>query len=64
METNRFHDAESVKQLLRQMVGAGSRCWEDLSCAGAFDSDEAVNVADEGYERLQELLTITIGGRK
>lgn len=60
---NRFHKAESVDQLLRQLVGAASMCWENPGGAGIFDTALALKVSEEAYERLGELLSINIGGR-
>lgn len=48
---NRFNDVNDVEELLAQMVGAGSMCWN----AGVFDSNEALKIVNEGYSRLQEI---------
>lgn len=61
--TNRFASAESVSELLGQMVGAGSTCWdEEVTREGnsirkerTFDSTQAIEIVDEGYARLKEL---------
>lgn len=55
MSENRFDVAESVDELLGMMVGCGSMCWETLSGAGEFDSQEALKVVAEGKERLEQL---------
>jgi hypothetical protein len=52
---NRFEDAENVTQLMYQVVGAGSVCWENPGGAGVFDDKLAREVADQGIERLIEL---------
>jgi hypothetical protein len=52
---NRFDDVESVDELLGQMVGAASVCWENPGGAGIFDSTEAKKVVDEGLARLEQI---------
>lgn len=57
MAKNRFDEACDVHELVHQIIGAASMCWEDLTDAGVFDSTEAALVADDGLARLAELIT-------
>lgn len=52
---NRFEDAEDVTELIHQVIGAGSMCWENLSGAGVFDSTEAAKIGSDAVARLSEL---------
>lgn len=52
---NRFEDTTTIQELVYQMVGAGSTCWENLKGAGIFDDAEANAVASEGLQRMLEL---------
>lgn len=52
---NRFHDADTVTELLGMLVGAGSTCWIGGTGHLEFDSTEASKVVDEGVDRLIEL---------
>ena len=56
MSKNRFADAADATELMHQVIGAGSMCWEDLSGAGVFDSTEAAKIAKEAVERFGELV--------
>lgn len=56
---NRFHKVTTVQELMYQVVGAGSVCWENPGGAGIFDTDEARAVATEGLQRLFQLLNHT-----
>lgn len=55
-EKNIFHTAASVRQLLDQLAGYSSGCWENLSGAGEFKSDEALKGVNAAHERLLEIL--------
>lgn len=68
---NRFAECTAVDEVIRQAVGAGSMCWDPKTaicgnnmCARVFDSDEAVKVADEAYERVMELVVALVAGRQ
>lgn len=52
---NRFADVNDVQELMGQMIGAASTCWENLSSAGVFDSTKAKAILDEAVERLQQI---------
>jgi hypothetical protein len=59
-EGNRFKGAETVTELIHQLVGAASTCWVEEwdkteGKVRVFDSTEATKVADEAIERLVEL---------
>lgn len=54
---NRFADVTDPKTLLFEAIGLGSTCWEDLSSAGEFQSDEAKKAGEEAWQRLSELMT-------
>lgn len=54
-ENNTFKDAKDPIEVIYQLVGFGSRCWENLSGAGEFRSDEARDGAYDGVVRLREL---------
>ena len=51
----RFEHADTPLELLQQLVGAASMCWEHVDRAGVFLSTEAGELADEALERLIEL---------
>jgi len=55
MGENRFADCTSVTELIYQLVGAASVCWENPGGAGIFDNAEASVTAREALYRLQEL---------
>lgn len=50
-----FQSADNVTELIYQLVGAGSVCWENPGGAGVFDNGLAKQVAEAGIERLIEL---------
>lgn len=51
-----FADAETPTELLGQLAGAASVCWENVGAAGVFDSERATALVDAALERL-----ITLG---
>jgi len=54
---NRFADCCGIEELVYQLVGAGSTCWQNLSGAGVFDSTLASQVGADGLARLSEILS-------
>jgi hypothetical protein len=54
--TNRFARAESASELLGQLAGAVSLCWEPRP-TGVFDSAAASGFVDDALDRLVELTT-------
>lgn len=50
-----FEDCETVTELLGQLVGAASMCWESPEGAGVFDSQRASFLVDSALERLISL---------
>lgn len=56
MSDNRFSTAVTVSELLGQLAGAASMCWENVRAAGVFQSDQALEYVEEAEERLREIL--------
>ncbi|QDH91811.1 hypothetical protein SEA_PHRAPPUCCINO_136 [Mycobacterium phage Phrappuccino] len=56
---NRFAEVTDVETLVYQLVGAGSACWENPGGAGQFDTDAAATIAEDGVERLNQLIGAT-----
>lgn len=50
-----FDDAETITELVHQIVGAGSTCWVGGTGSSLFDSEMALEVANAGINRLIEL---------
>lgn len=50
-----FSDAENKTELLFQLAGAASTCWEHLNRAGIFDSEQAKKFCEDALLRLDEL---------
>lgn len=50
-----FDQADSVKSVIYQLVGAGSVCWEYMEFTGVFQDQRAVQVAEQGLNRLAQL---------
>lgn len=48
-----FSEAKNVTELMYQIVGAASMCWDNGT--GVFDDESAKKIADEGIDRLIEL---------
>jgi len=61
LSTNRFKDAESLTELINQLVAAGSSCWAGGADAANFDTDQAQQIAAEAKERLAELGLASFG---
>lgn len=53
---NVFSASKTISQLIGNLVGAASVCWENLEAAGEFKSDQANTLVDQALERLQELV--------
>jgi hypothetical protein len=53
---NPFESAENITELIYQLVGAGSTCWHGGTGSAVFDDVRAVQVAEDGIDRL-----ITLG---
>ncbi|MGK2880619.1 MAG: hypothetical protein ACSLE6_07420 [Mycobacterium sp.] len=47
---------KSVRELLGQVVGAGSVCWENPGDAGVFDDTQARKVVADAEDQLAFLL--------
>ena len=54
--SNRFADADNIKQVIGEAVGAGSVCWGNVQGAGVFQSEEASNIVDEALAKIIELV--------
>lgn len=54
--SNRFSDCESVDQVIRRAVGAGSTCWHGGTGQAEFDTAQAIRVSDEAFERVAQIL--------
>jgi hypothetical protein len=52
---NMFADVNTEAEVLGQMVGAGSTCWDKLGDSGVFDEGFAVQVVKQGQARLKEI---------
>lgn len=52
---NAFHDVKDRKELLGQLAGAASVCWDDPGGAGVFHSEEASKFVKDALIRLDEL---------
>lgn len=52
---NRFRSADTVSALLGQLAGAASTCWDNLSEAGNYMPDLALEFVKEAEERLREI---------
>jgi len=54
MTTNRFADASTIEEVVGQLAGAASVCWEPKP-TGVFDSTEASLCVDDALARIREL---------
>lgn len=52
---NKFSSASTRQEVLGELAGAASACWESLTRAGEFDSNLAEFYVNEALIRLQEL---------
>lgn len=52
---NKFSTASTRQEVLGELAGAASVCWENLDQAGTFDSNLAEFYVNEALARLQEL---------
>lgn len=55
-QDNPFKDAQNVEQLLCQLVGAASMCWEHVDRAGVFQSDRALELSKAALVRIGEFM--------
>lgn len=55
MTANKFSTASTRQEVLGELAGAASACWENLGQAGVFDSNLAEFYVNEALARLQEL---------
>lgn len=55
MKKNRFEECTNVSQLLHQLTGAGSVCWENPGGAGVFDDKFARAVTSDALEKLKTM---------
>ena len=60
MTQNPFRTAATERELLIQLAGYASRCWENLMGAGVFQSEEALRGVDAAEQRLKELRSAKI----
>lgn len=58
---NMFAKVDGVEELLGQVVGAGSMCWEHPELAGVFDSVHASKIITDAMERLSQVIGVTDG---
>jgi hypothetical protein len=52
---NAFYDATDRKEVLGQLAGAASVCWDNPGGAGVFHSDEAQKLVEDAFVRLDEI---------
>lgn len=52
---NAFSVAVDTKEVLGQLAGYSSVCWDHPERAGVFRSEEAAKAVEDAYSRLQEL---------
>lgn len=56
-DQNIFRDSTDVKQLLAELAGFASVCWQqDKDNNRVFDSERASLAVDHAYSRLNELI--------
>lgn len=55
-DENLFKDCNGIEELVGQLVGAGSMCWESVRAAGVFNAAQASRIVDDGVARLSQLL--------
>ena len=55
-QENPFKDAQNVEQLLCQLVGSASMCWEHVDRAGVFQSDRALELSKAALAKLNDLV--------
>lgn len=58
---NMFHNCDSIGEVIRQAVGAGSVAWleqdnEYGETEEIFDSEQALRISDDAEERIGELM--------
>lgn len=55
--TNRFSDCSNIEELVHQLIGAGSMCWDQQpNGERIFDDAAAIKLANDGIEKLQHLI--------
>lgn len=52
---NKFSSASTREQVLGELAGAASACWENLEHAGIFDSNLAEFYVNEALAQIREL---------
>jgi len=52
--TNPFHDCATIEEVMGQMAGAVSMCW-DPRPTGVFESEEAAAFVDAAIARAKEI---------
>lgn len=60
---NMFHNCDSIGEVIRQAVGAGSVAWweqdnDNGETEQTFDSEHALRISDDAEERIGELMAL------
>jgi ABC-type molybdenum transport system ATPase subunit/photorepair protein PhrA len=53
---NMFADAETLFEVVGQVIGAGSMCWESVDKAGVFQSELASSLVEDAIARIREIV--------
>lgn len=48
----------TIELIVGQALGTASMCWENISAAGTFDSEEAANISKGASEAIRKLIDI------
>lgn len=57
---NVFARAETIEEVIYQLVGAGSVCWESMTGTGIFDDERARRYASDACKRLEQFGVETV----
>lgn len=59
-QPNRFDSAETLGELMHQVVGAGSVMWEERDGERVFMAEEALLVAADAETRVMEIVAASL----
>lgn len=48
----------TIELIVSQALGTASMCWENISAAGVFDSEEAANISQGASEEIRKLIEL------
>ncbi|UYL88375.1 hypothetical protein SEA_EVEPICKLES_88 [Arthrobacter phage EvePickles] len=48
----------TIETIVAQALGTASTCWENISAAGLFDSEEAANISKGASDEIRKLIDI------